>query len=141
MHRRTIQWAVHLKCSPDTVYAALDSADARARFWAESADEHDGVIRFLFINGLRHDARIIRKQPPVEWSIEYFGGRCTFALTDDTQGGTDLTLTHDVGLDEWAEVSAGWLNVLLPLKAWVQHGIDLRNHDPQRTWDHGYVDQ
>jgi hypothetical protein len=30
--------------------------------------------------------------------------------------------------------------VLLALKAAVDHGIDLRNHDPRRTWDRGYAD-
>ncbi len=39
------------------------------------------------------------------------------------------------------EASARWLNVLLPLKAFVDHGVDLRSHDPTRTWDDGYVDQ
>ena len=48
---------------------------------------------------------------------------------------------HLVAAAEHAEVSAGWLNVLLPMKAWLQYGIDLRNHDPERTWDDGVVDQ
>jgi hypothetical protein len=43
--------------------------------------------------------------------------------------------------DAWHEVHAGWLNVLFPLKAYVAHGVDLRNHDPRRTWDEGYADQ
>ena len=34
---------------------------------------------------------------------------------------------------EWHEVKAGWLNVLLPFKAWVGFGIDIRNHDLSRT--------
>ena len=39
------------------------------------------------------------------------------------------------------ELLAGWLNVLLPLKAACDFGIDLRNHDPARTWDRSFVDQ
>ena len=38
------------------------------------------------------------------------------------------------------ELLPGWLNVLFPLKAAVDFGIDLRNHDPRRTWDQRYVD-
>ncbi len=34
----------------------------------------------------------------------------------------------------------GWLNVLLPLKAMLDFGVDLRNHDPTRTWNERYVD-
>jgi len=37
-------------------------------------------------------------------------------------------------------VLAGWVSVLMALKAAVDHGVDLRNHDPQRTWDQGYAD-
>ena len=36
---------------------------------------------------------------------------------------------------------AGWLNVLFPLKGYIDHGVDLRNHDPGRAWDDGYADQ
>jgi hypothetical protein len=35
---------------------------------------------------------------------------------------------------------AGWVSVLLALKAAADFGIDLRNHDPARTWNKGYVD-
>jgi hypothetical protein len=35
---------------------------------------------------------------------------------------------------------AGWASVLLALKAAVDFGVDLRHHDPERTWDQGYGD-
>jgi hypothetical protein len=51
-----------------------------------------------------------------------------------------VTLVHDVP-DEWhAEVNAGWVSVLLALKAAADHGVDLRNHDAARTWSQGYCD-
>jgi uncharacterized protein YndB with AHSA1/START domain len=137
----TIRWAIHVARPPAEVYAALDSTADRARFWAESAEERDGEIHFVFINGVTHRARVLARQPPEEWAIDYFGGRATFRLIPDGSGGSDVWLTHRVAAEDYAEVSAGWLNVLLPLKAWVQHRIDLRNHDPTRTWDHGFVDQ
>jgi hypothetical protein len=34
--------------------------------------------------------------------------------------------------------SAGWVWLLLRLKASVDFGVDLRNHDEDRTWWHGY---
>ena len=62
-------------------------------------------------------------------------------LEDDGAGGTDLTLT-DEGVPEadHAEVLAGWVSVLMALKAAVDFGVDLRNHDPARSWDQGYAD-
>ena len=137
-----IRWRIHLPIPPERVFAALDSDAGRAAFWAESAVERDGAIEFRFINGERCEARIVSRRPPHEWTIDYFGAVARFELTRDDAGGTDLTLTHTgVPAHEWHEVHAGWLNVLLPLKAWLVHGIDLRNHDPSRTWEGGYADQ
>ena len=137
-----IRWRMHIPVPPEQMFAALDSDEGRAAFWAESAVEHDGVIHFEFINGVRYRSPVLIRRSPHEWSIEYFGGVARFELTSDGQGGTDLVLTHTgVAEDEWHETHAGWLNVLFPLKAWLVHGIDLRNHDPTRTWDAGYADQ
>jgi uncharacterized protein YndB with AHSA1/START domain len=133
---------MHLPAPPEQVYAALDSDEGRASFWAESALEKEGGVEFSFANGLTHTGKILERRAPAVWEIEYFGGPARFELTSDGRGGTDLLLTHrGVGEGEWNEVHAGWLNVLFPLKAWLLHGVDLRNHDPKRTWDQGYADQ
>jgi len=133
---------MHVPAPPGEVYRALDSDAGRASFWAESAVERDGHIEFRFVNGVEHRSRILERRPPARLVLEYFGARASFDLRDDGRGGTDLLLTHEgVPIEEWQEVHAGWLNVLFPLKAWVAFGIDLRNHDPARTWDDGYADQ
>lgn len=38
------------------------------------------------------------------------------------------------------EMAAGWVSVLMAMKAAVDHGVDLRNHDESRTWGDGYAD-
>jgi hypothetical protein len=38
------------------------------------------------------------------------------------------------------EVIAGWVSVLMCLKAAVDFGVDLRAHDPEKHWDNGYVE-
>lgn len=136
-----IRWRLHLPASPESVYEMLDSDRGRASFWATSASEANGRIRFEFPNGVTTESRIVERDPPSRFVIEYFGGVARFELTADGAGGTDLLLAHE-GVDEadWIETHAGWLNVLLPLKAQVAFGVDLRNHDPLRSWDAGYVD-
>jgi uncharacterized protein YndB with AHSA1/START domain len=137
-----VRWRMHLRVPPEIVYAALDSDEGRAAFWAESAVEREGRIEFRFINGDAYTGRVLDRRWPHCWAVEYFGGEARFELAADRQGGTDLLLTHtSIGTEEWNEVHAGWLNVLFPLKAWLVHGVDLRNHDPRRSWDHGYADQ
>ncbi len=136
-----IEWRVHLASPPDRVFDALATDAGRASFWAESAEEADGVVEFVFVNGVTHAGRVLDHDRPRRWAVDYFGSTVTFELEPDGSGGTDLTLT-DVGIadEHRAEVTAGWLNVLLPLKAMVDFGVDLHNHDPARTWDQGYVD-
>ena len=137
-----IRWRMHLTVPPERVFAALDSDEGRAAFWAESAVEVEGVIQFRFMGGVETASRILERRPPHLFVIDYMGGPARFELSEDESGGTDLLLTHEgVSLEEWNEVHAGWLNVLFPLKAWVTHGVDLRSHDPQRSWDRGYADQ
>jgi uncharacterized protein YndB with AHSA1/START domain len=133
---------MHLPVAREHVYRALDSDEGRASFWAESAVERDGCIDFRFANGYRHRARILERNPPVRFALEYFAGIATFELLETADGHTDLLLVHD-GVDpaDWNEVHAGWLNVLFPLKAMLVFGVDLRNHDPVRSWDQGYADQ
>jgi uncharacterized protein YndB with AHSA1/START domain len=136
-----IRWRMHIPAPPERVFAALDSANGRAAFWAVSAMEADGWIDFRFADGSRWRARILERRPPSVFVVDYFGGPARFELSPDGRGGTDLLLTHDLpDADEWHEVHAGWLNVLFPLKAWVAYGVDLRNHDPERSWSAGYAD-
>jgi hypothetical protein len=137
-----IRWRMHIPVSSEKVFAALDSDQGRASFWAESAVERDGEIEFRFINGYSCRSTILERRPPLLFSIQYMGGPARFELAPDGAGGTDLLLTHEkIEAGVWNEVHAGWLNVLFPLKAWVAHGMDLRNHDPERSWDQGYADQ
>lgn len=137
-----IRWRLHLPVAAEQVFDALASDEGRAAFWAESAVEQNGVIDFHFIDGSSTPSRIVERQRPELFSVDYFGSLARFELRPDGAGGTDLLLTHfDVSADDWIEVHAGWLNVLLPLKAWLVGSVDLRNHDPERTWDHGYADQ
>lgn len=137
-----IEWRVHLRSPPSEVYALLSTDTGRARFWAESAVEVVGAIEFRFPNGETWRGRILVREPPKRFVVEYFGGsRTTFELEEDGRGGTDLTLTDERVPDEWwPEVKAGWVSVLMALKASVDYGVDLRNHDPARTWDQRYAE-
>lgn len=137
-----IHWRVHLNSAPHDVYRVLATDEGRAQFWAESARETDGKIEFKFPNGATWAGEILANQPPSLFAIRYWGGSIvTFRLVDDGAGGTDLDLT-DAGVPaEWqTDTEAGWVSVLLALKAAVDFGVDLRNHDPLRTWAQRFAD-
>lgn len=139
---RTITWKVHLSSSPAEVYRFLATPSGRRAFWAESAEEQDDEIEFRFSNGTVLVSRILSADPGREFSLSYFDATTvTFRLQEDGGGGTDLVLTEE-GVSEasWTENRPGWVSVLLSLKAAADHGVDLRNHDPERSWESGYVD-
>lgn len=141
-HPGAITWRIHLSSPPEKVYAFLATDEGRARFWAESAVEVDGFIDFRFPDGLEWRGRLLETKPAQLFRLVYFGGsQTTFTLLADGRGGTDLTLAdQDVPEGDRCEVAAGWVSVLLALKAVADFSVDLRNHDPLRSWDQGFAD-
>ncbi len=137
-----ICWRIHLRAPPDQVYAMLSTSEGRARFWAESAVEKDGHLHFVFPGGEIWRGKIVENDPPHRFGVEYYGGSMArFLLEDDGAGGTDLTLTDEgVAPEDISEVMAGWVSAWLALKAAIDFTVDLRNHDRQRTWNQGFVD-
>jgi len=136
-----IRWKLHFNSKPKTVFGALATSKGRACYWAESAAEHDGTITFNILNYEPYTGRILNNTPPTQFTVEYFGTVADFTLKEDNNGGTDLTLVA-TNVDESfrMEMTAGWISVLMAMKAYVDHGVDLRNHDKSRTWSAGYVD-
>jgi uncharacterized protein YndB with AHSA1/START domain len=137
-----IRWRLRLRSSPETVHALLATPEGRARFWATSAEERDGVIEFRFSNGANVRSRVLENEPGRTFRLTYFdGSTVTFRLADDGRGGTDLSLEEtDVPPASWTENHAGWIAVLLGLKAAADFDVDLRSHDPAHGWNQGYVD-
>ncbi len=137
-----IRWKLHLHSSPQQVYDLLASNDGRAQFWAESAMELDHHIQFVFPDGQIWRGKILDSQPDRRFQVEYYGGsKATFTLSGDGQTGTLLELTDEgVPVNDRAEVIAGWVSVLMALKAAVDYGVDLRNHDSVYTWEQGFAD-
>jgi uncharacterized protein YndB with AHSA1/START domain len=136
-----IHWRIHLKSEPERVYWFLSTSEGRSRFWAESAIEQSGVVDFRFSNGATWSGRILERREPERFVLEYSGTTVSFTLTPDTDGGTDLLLTDEGAMSsDRYEVLAGWVSVLLTLKAAADFDIDLRNHSQSRSWDYGYAD-
>ena len=125
------RWKVFCKSGPSDVYRAVSTPAGRERFWASSAPEADGVITFVLPDGRTDDSRIEHAVRDQLYSLRYFGRTLTFTLTPDESGGTDLTLTSDDPGD-----GADLVALLLRLKASVDFGVDLRNHDASRTSHH-----
>lgn len=133
-------WRISFRSSIDDVFSALTTDKGRARFWAEKTVESDGTIEFHFPNGETHKALILEKTPPTHFAIRYFGAATSFKLKKNGVG-TILTLTvADAPEADWLESYAGWISVLMNMKAVLDFGADLRNHDPGKSWDQRFID-
>lgn len=120
---------VNCASAASDVYRAVSTVLGRERFWAESAPESGGVISFVLADGRTDESPIEQAVQDRLYQLRHFGQTLTFTLASTPTGGTDLTLTAPDG-----DVDSGELvSLLLRLKAFVDFGVDLRNHDARRT--------
>lgn len=137
---RDIVWRLALNSPPGRVYGFIASDDGRARFWAERAERRGDMITFSFPNRWSQPCRVLAEAGPHRFELDYFGSPTCFDLQADGSG-TRLTLTaRNIPPADYEDVLAGWVSVLLALKAACDHGVDLRNHDPARSWDQRFCD-
>lgn len=140
---KTILWRLHTASPPERIWELLTTDRGRESSWAErsSAIAADRFV-LTFAMGVKETCRVLEAAAPARFAFTYFGTHVLFELAPDGKGGTDLTLTNsNVPPGAYEEMLPGWLNVLLPLKAAADFGVDLRSHDPARTWRERYVDQ
>lgn len=137
-----IEWRVHLKSSPETAFDLWMTDEGRARFWAERSTGTTSGFALHFVNGQSLDVELGEVVRPHRLVFRYFrGSKVTVTFADDGQGGCDLHLVErDVPVAEHLENYAGWVSVLLAFKAAVDFGVDLRSHDPGRSWDRRFLD-
>lgn len=137
----TINWKIHCKSDINSIFNLLNTDEGRSKFWAESAKKEGNSIHFIFPNGQEYVSAIKEIKEPNLFSIDYFKSDVSFKLSEAFEGGTDLELINSgVDANEFTEVKAGWISVLLSMKAAIDYNVDLRNHNPHKNWDSLYVD-
>ena len=137
----SIEWKLKFVSGVEDVYQALNTDSGRSSFWSESAVEADGCITFSILNYPDCKAKILERIPNEKLCLDYFGTEVTFDISPTDGEGCVLTLTaHVEDLELRDEMRSGWVSVLLAMKAYVDFGVDLRNHDSEYSWQNGYVD-
>ena len=135
-----IDWRVHFAAAPEDVWRAWTTDEGRRRFWAERSGADEVGFALDFVNGESLRVEVVEARPPERLVFRYFGGSTvTVDLAPDGSGGCELRLREE-GAPDPLENRSGWVSVLLACKAAVDFGIDLRSHDPARSWDAGFVD-
>ncbi|AWX45212.1 hypothetical protein HME9304_02224 [Flagellimonas maritima] len=137
---KTINWKICLNTDSKSVFNLLTTSEGRKSFWAEDAKDNGNIIHFVFPNGETYDSKILKVSPNKEFHIDYFDSLVKFKIESTKNDSCDLFLINKgVNESDYNEVHSGWVSVLMNLKAVVDFGCDLRNHDVKKTWDQGYV--
>ncbi len=139
---KPVEWKVFLKSPRERVFEFLTTDQGRTKFWAESAIEAEGCIRFKFTDGRQYKAHIIEQSFPDTFALEYFHSLLIFHLADyGNNHGTDLVLINkNIPESKFKQVETSWISFLMALKSAVDFGIDIRSHDPRKNWSCKYID-
>jgi uncharacterized protein YndB with AHSA1/START domain len=140
--KRDLRWRVHLTVPPAQAYGWIATDAGRARWWVARSAEADGLVELQLAEGETLIAPVLERHPPGRFALRWLGGsEARFELRPDGGGGCDLEFTLlDVPDERWAREHGGWAARLMVLKAACAFGVDLRNHDPQRGFEAGYLD-
>lgn len=138
---KDIKWKVKFKSTPSRVFSFLNTDKGRASFWAETANEKNGMVHFKFINGQSYLGKILDRKQDRLFHLDYFHSDVYFYLTMNTKDeGTLLSLENRGVKDEdYCEVKSGWISVLMNMKSVIDYQVDLRNHDKEICWDQGFI--
>ncbi|MGF1635708.1 MAG: SRPBCC domain-containing protein [Cyclobacteriaceae bacterium] len=138
---KKVSWKIHTKTNPEGIFKLLTTDEGRCKYWAETSVEIDGEIDFSFYGGLKTSCRVLDTTPFSRFAIKYFNTLVTIFLEESPEGGTELTLIcEDIPEENYSEMYADWVSVLLALKAYADFKVDIRNHHPNKTWKQGYCD-
>jgi hypothetical protein len=137
-----IVWRLSFTCPRERVFELLDTDSGRERFWAVRSHAREGSFELEFPGGLRSSVELLERGYPRRLALRYFGSRSVIDLEQRADGGCDLQVTCECDdPSAWLEFYPGWVSWLLVLKGAAEHGVDLRNGAPDRTWAQRYVDQ
>ena len=135
-------WRVLINATAADVYRAVSTDEGRAGFWVATSRSTASGITLEFFDGTSWTGRMLRATPDRAVELTYLGGgtvvleilpvsqsQCIVAVTDRPTNPVD-----------WLANYAGWVAVLLNLKATAEFGVDLRNRDGARSFEQGFVD-
>lgn len=136
---KDITWKIRLSQDPAAVFERLTTDRGRESFWAERSRETPEGFDLAFPNGQETHVTVLKVMAGQRLEVRYFDALTSFSL-EPIRDGTVLTLKATVADDEYVETHAGWVSVLLTLKAQIEGEIDLRNHAQEYSWDEGFAD-
>jgi uncharacterized protein YndB with AHSA1/START domain len=141
---------VYLKAPADKVYAAWTDAKLITRWFPEKAEieaRRGGRIYLEWVAGDKMDTQVIRARKPTLFVFPFGNkGEEVAVKIKKVKGGTICEL-HQYHMKTGPKdkvsmhmgCAMGWTFFLANLKAFLEHGVDLRGHDPKRCYRQNFI--
>lgn len=150
---REFELKIWISAQPRDVYASWVQSDQLARWFQHQArafapDRPDADkpeastgdrYEWRLNHGHRSTGQYLDVRPDellVRLSFGGDGGMSTEFRAEPSGGGTTVRLTHrglpPDDVETYVDVKCGWTFYLANLKAFHEHGVDLREHEPER---------
>lgn len=141
---------IEIAAPPERVFEAWTTAEQLSGWFTVTTEfepRKGGRIYFEWLGGDRFETTVteIKKNKLVVFPFGSSGEQVRVKIRK-SKGGTICTLEqsnmktspkHKVGMHLGCKV--GWTFFLTNLKAWLEHGVDLRSHDRQKSYANGYL--
>jgi uncharacterized protein YndB with AHSA1/START domain len=142
---------IEIKAPPSKVFKSWTDAAEIVRWFTVKAviePRKGGRLYFEWLAGDKLDTRIVRIRKPSLLVFPFGGGKEEVSVKIRKSGRVSLVELHQYGMKTTPtqKVSmhlgcqVGWTFFLANLKAWLEHGIDLRSHNPKKSYKQGYID-
>lgn len=140
---------VFIKKPVARVFAAWTDDRQIVRWFPEKAEiepRKGGIVRWEWLAGDKLDKQILVCQRNRQFDFPFGDkGEMVSVRFRAVKGGTICSLTQSgmkntpQGRVMYTGCMQGWTFFLTNLKSWLEHGIDLRSHDPKRSYRQNYV--
>ncbi len=127
----TIHVRIWIAAPRQRVFAALSEGRELMRWWPKDATTEPRIGGSIHLDWFPPasggmDSRFDLFEQDVELAYPFYSERLHFRLCDEN-GGTTLDIHHRCSADAAVHVAQSWGFLTANLKAWIEHGFDLRS--------------
>ena len=142
---------IEISATPDEVFRAWTEGDQLRRWFptgAETEPKKGGRIYLQFLDPKdrgEFSFTEFRRPNLVSFTFGNRGEKVRVRIRKSGAGAVceleqfDMKTTPKEKVQMHMGCKTGWVFFLTNLKAWLEHGIDLRSHDPKKSYRQSYV--
>ncbi|MEW5794736.1 MAG: SRPBCC domain-containing protein [Candidatus Zixiibacteriota bacterium] len=141
---------IEIQASPERVFKAWTEPKTIVKWFvvkAEMEPRRNGRLQWEWLAGDKLDARIIDIKKPGKFVFPFGSKGEKVAVTIRKQRRGSLVELHQYDMKASPRdrvqmhlgCREGWAFFLSNLKAFLEHGVDLRSHDPAKSYRQGFV--